>query len=159
MRTFVIPTDSLVDARNLVQRFQKSASFRDYVLDRLQLVIPAGAVYLILTTAAVAASVVVLARGWLVLPAFLLAPFLLAASYAVAAYLFFLWLEARALRKALGHGPAGPALPRLPWGYIAVFLALPLLILIVLWWMVALPLVALALATPLAFERLDRRLG
>ena len=159
IKTITIPTESLVEAWNLVQRFQKSASFRDYVLDRPQLVIPAGIVFLALATAAVAATVFLLARGAFVLPAFVLAPFLLAGTYAVSAYLFFLWLETRALRKALGHGPAGPALPPLPWGYIAVFLALPVFVLVVTWWMLALFLLILAVATPFAFAHFDRRLG
>jgi len=153
-----IPTDSLVEARNLMVRFQKGTVFRGYVSARLRLVIPAALVFVVLVTAGAAATTVLLARAYslLVLLAFLFAPFLLAGGYCVAAYLFFSWLEGRALRLSLKHDPDPRALPRIPWALAAVFLGVPMLALLIVWWKVGVPLVALGVATPFVYARLDR---
>jgi hypothetical protein len=153
-----IPTDSLVEARNLALRFQKGAGFRGYVSERLQLVIPAGLVFTALVTAGAAATIAFLAGtySFFVLPSFILAPFLLVGGYAVAAYLFFAWLEARALRHSLKHDLGADALPKIPWILAGVLLGIPLLVLVTFWWKLGLPLVALSVATPFAFARLDR---
>ena len=153
-----IPTDSLVEARNLAVRFQKGTAFRAYVRERLPLVVPALVVFAVLVMASVAATTALLARSYslLVLPAFLLAPFLLVGSSCVAAYLFFAWLEVRALRRSLTHAPQAGAFPRVPWALVAVFLGLPLLALVIAWWKVGLPLAALGVATPFVFAHFDR---
>jgi len=158
-KVITIPTDTLVAAWKLAERFQKSSVFRDYVLDRLRLVLPALAVYALLVTAAISATVnfVSGSGAGFVLPAFILAPFLFAGSLCVAAYLFFAWLEGRALRASLHHEARGGLMPRIPWAYVGVFLAVPALILLFVWWKLALPLFALAAATPFVFERLDRK--
>jgi hypothetical protein len=91
-----------------------------------------------------------------VLPAFLLAPFLLAGGYCVAAYLFFSWLEVRSLRRALKHDPDPRALPRIPWALVAAFLGIPLLALLIVWWKVGVPLAALGIATPFVYSHFDR---
>ena len=157
--TITIPTDSIVDAWNLVGRFQKNSVFRDYVLDRLGLVLGALVIYAALVIAAVSATAVLIAGSGagFVLPAFILAPFLFIGSLCVAAYLFFSWLEGRALRRALHHEPRhGTLLPKIPWVLAGVFLGVPALILLFVWWKVALILIALGLATPFVFARLDR---
>lgn len=158
MGMVTIPTDSLVAARSLFERWQKGKSFQDYVFDRLPLVIPAGVVYVVLVTAGVAATIAFMAGKYsaFVLPTFIIAPFLLVGGYAVAAYLFFSWLEALALRHALKHDLERGALPRIPWILIGVFLGVPLLVLATFWWKVGLPLIALAVATPFLYLRFDR---
>ena len=159
MKVITIPTDALVDAWRLLERFRKNSVFRDYVLDRLQLVLPALAVYVVLVIASVSATAIFVSGSGagFVLPVFILAPFLFAGSLCVAAYLFFAWLEGRALRKALHHEPVhGGVMPRIPWGYVAVFLAVPALLLLFVWWKTALVLFALGTAAPFAFARLDR---
>ena len=154
-----IPTDALVDAWRLLERFQKNSVFRDYVLDRLQLVIPALAIYALLVIASISATAIFVSGSGagFVLPAFILTPFILAGSLCVAAYLFFAWLEGRALRKALQHEPVhGGVMPRIPWAYVGVFLGVPALMLLFVWWKTALVLFALGAAVPLVFKRLDR---
>jgi hypothetical protein len=152
-----IPIDSLVDARKLAVRLWNSAPFHNYLIERLALVLPALLIFAVLSTAATAATIATIAsQRMLLLPAFVLAPFLLIGGYAVAAYLFFSWLEGRALRRTLGHAPAGALIPRVPWVLTAVFLIVPALFLLLSWWKLALPLLALAAATPFAFARLDR---
>ena len=153
-----IPTDSLMEARNLAVRFREGSVFRGYVRARLRLTIPAALVFAALVTAGVAATAVLLTKAhtMLVLPAFLLAPFLLAGGYGVAAYLFFSWLEVRALRRALKHDPDPRALPRIPWALVAAFLGIPLLALLIVWWKVGVPLVALGIATPFLYSHFDR---
>ena len=153
-----IPTDALVEAWKLLERFQKSGVFRQYVVERLRLVVPALAVYGVLVIAAVSASAIFVSGSGagFVLPAFILAPFLLAGSLCVAAYLFFAWLEGRALSATLHHEARGGMMPRIPWAYVGVFLGVPTLILLFMWWKIALLLFALGAATPFVFARLDR---
>jgi len=153
-----IPTESLVEARNLAVRFQKGAAFRGYVRERLRLVIPAALVYFVLVVAGTAAITAFLASGTsiLVLPAFILAPFMLVGGCCVAAYLLFAWLELRALRRSLKHDLEPGALPPIPWALVGVFLGVPTLALLLVWWKVALPLIALAVATPFLFSHFDR---
>ena len=153
-----IPTDSLVEARNLAVRFQEGSVFRAYVRARLRLVIPAALVFAVLVTVSTAATAVLFtwAHPMLILPAFVLAPFLLAGGICVAAYLFFSWLEGRALRHALKHDPDPRALPRIPWALAAAFLGVPLLALLIVWWKIGVPLVALGIATPFLYSHFDR---
>ena len=154
-----IPTDTLVEARNLLARFQAVSTFRQYVFDRRRLVIPALAVYLVFIAASTAATVVFLSgpNAGLVLIAFLLAPFLFIGSLGVAAYLSLSWLEIRSLRHTLHHEAKGSPLPRIPWAWVGVFLIAPALILLLVWWKIGLPLVALGIATPFLFSHFDRR--
>jgi len=158
MKTIVIPTESLVAARDLALRFRDGPVLRPYVRARLPLATAAALVFAVLVTAGVAATTVLLTRLYppLVLPAFLLAPFLLAGGCCVAAYLFVSWLEFRALRRALHHDPGPRALPRIPWALVAAFLGIPLLALLIVWWKIGLPLVALGVATPFLYSHFDR---
>jgi len=153
-----IPTDTLVAARDLLGRLQRGEPFRKYVEQRLELVIAALSVYAVCVVAGTAATAVFLAGpgAGLVLFAFILAPFFFAGGLAVAAFLFFSWLETRALRQTLHHDVKGGPLPRIPWGYVAVFLVVPALVLLLMWWKVALPLLLLAAGTPFAYKRFDK---
>jgi hypothetical protein len=165
---------TLEDAMKLLQRYDKGEGFQRYVKGRLALVVPM-ALLMIGTGIAFASATIVLAgpRIWLALPSMILAPVLLLGSVFVQAYLFFSWLENRAMAQALGHPTQPPgrigrwvakhlraelgAPPSVPWDFAAVFLALPLLILWVVSWQIAGGLVLLYIAAVIAYARLDRR--
>ncbi len=171
-----LPIETLTEARNLVGRLQGSDAFRQYLAARMLLVIPALVLFLVISLSCTAASVVFVAgarSSILALLALLFAPVVLIGSLLVQLYVFFAWLEGRALARALPHAtkPAhGPlsgwlvrklnidlgAAPRIPWGLAAIFVAAPLA---VLTWVSAkfgLPLIALAILLPLLYARFDR---
>jgi len=93
-------------------------------------------------------------------------------SLFVLGLVFFSWLEERSLARALGRRRArehkamrwirkklGADLgrpPRVPWLFAGMFVALPLAMLVSLAPVVAAILLALLVAAPLAFARLDR---
>ncbi|HXZ86857.1 MAG TPA: hypothetical protein VEI82_15350, partial [Myxococcota bacterium] len=102
----------------------------------------------------------------------LLAPVVLIGSLFVLGLVFFSWLEERSLVRTLGRRRArepkamrwirkklgadlGRA-PRVPWLLAAVFVALPFAVLMNLVPAIAAILLALLVAAPLAFARLDR---
>ena len=98
-------TDPLKDALNLAQRFQQGALFRQYVVERMWLVVPA-ALLMLATSLALAFGIVMYVGGTrplTVLLSLLIAPFVLVGSLFVQAYLFLAWLEGRALAKSLGR--------------------------------------------------------
>ncbi len=171
-----LPIETFNEARNLVGRLQGSDAFRHYVASRMQLVIPALVLFLVISLTCTAASVVFVAgarSSILALLALLFAPIVLIGSLLVQLYVFFAWLEGRALARALPHSPKpahGPlsgwlvrklnidlgAAPPVPWGLAAIFVAAPLA---VLTWVSAkfgLPLIALAILLPVLYARFDR---
>ena len=101
---------TLNDAFALAQRYREAEGFRRYVRDRLQLVVPALALILLTGFACAMAAVLLFIgpRPLAALAGLLLAPVLLAGSLFVQLYVFFAWLEERALARSLGHrtGPA-----------------------------------------------------
>jgi hypothetical protein len=170
-----VPTETLGEARNLVRRFQEGEAFKLYVLRRMWLVIPAGLVILLVSLACAASTVLFLAGGgsWLALPAFVLAPFILIGSLFVQLYMFFSWLESRALAQAFRRRarPAPGAfarwlakrtgadmgtLPPVPWILAAVVLLAPLAMLALVAPKIALLLIPLALLTPILYALFDR---
>ncbi len=111
-------------------------------------------------------------RTWLTLPAMAIAPLVALGSLFVLFYVFFSWIEGRALAQALGHrtGPAPGALqrwvekklrvslgsmPALPWLPFALFIVLPLVLLLAAAPGAGILVLLFALATPLAYARLD----
>jgi putative flippase GtrA len=107
----------------------------------------------------------------LVLLSLLLAPIILVGSAFVQGYVFFSWLENRALAKALRRAPrpAGPiaarlrkagidlgTMPPVPWILAFVFLFLPLSMLVAILPGVGMALIALHIVSPVVFARLDR---
>lgn len=161
------------DALNLVQRFQEGEGFKNYVLERMRLVVPVGLLMGVTSIGCAAATVLYIGgtRSTLVLLAILLVPFVLLGSFFVQAYVFAAWLETRALAKALHHSPAaaGPmaaklrkaginvgSIPPVPWALAALFLFLPLAMLIIVIPWLGILLIALLIAAPIAFVRLDR---
>ena len=165
--------DPVNEAMSLVRRFQEGQGFRGYVMERMALLVPIGLLMLVTSIACAAATVLYLGgtRSVLVLLAILLVPFVLLGSAFVQAYVFAAWLEGRALAKALHRKspPAGPITARLrkagidlgsappvPWVLAALFLVLPLVMLALVVPKLAFALIALQVAAPFAFARLDR---
>ncbi len=152
MADFTLPTKTFEEALNLYERFQKGDMFKNYVVERKRLVIPAVLGFLLLSIACTGATIVFIAgaRSLLMLPALIAAPFILLGSLFVQCYVFFSWLE----NRALAHGHA--ALPPVPWILAAIFLFAPLVILARVAWPAALALVVLAAVAPVLCWHLDR---
>jgi hypothetical protein len=168
------PLATLQEAANLYNRYQEGAGFRVYIRDRANLVMPMAALILLTAIACTAGTVVCLAgaRAYLMLFVLLLAPFVLIGSVFVQSFLFFGWLENRALAKVLGHRlePEGPVkrwlrkqlraemgkFPPVPWLFAAAFLLLPLLMTAAVAPTVAAVLVAVHAAALVLFARFDR---
>jgi hypothetical protein len=170
-----LPLETLSEAQNLAHRFKEGEGLRLYVLERKRLVIPAVLVIVIISIACAAGTVVFLAGAYslLVLPALLLAPVILVGSLFVQMYVFFYWLENRALAQALGHR-AKPAtgmlaawlsrklgvnmgtLPPVPWILATFVLFAPLVMLAYFALKAALVLIVLAILMPILFARFDR---
>jgi hypothetical protein len=118
----------LQEGMRLAQRAQEGP-LHAYLRERVALVVPAGLLMAVTSIACAAATVLFLGgtRSLLVLLAMLLVPFVLVGSFLVQTFIFFSWLENRALAQAL-HRKA--QLPRVPWLYAALFLVLPLIMLV-----------------------------
>src|SRR5258708_39310614 len=101
-----LPIETLTEARNLVGRLQGSDAFRQYLAARVLLVIPALVLFLVISLTCTAASVVFVAgarSSILALLSLLFAPVVLIGNLLVQLYVFFAWLEGRALARALPH--------------------------------------------------------
>jgi hypothetical protein len=153
---------TLKDAWKLAARFQHAQGFREYVRRRAALVVPAVALFALISIACAAATVILLAErhAMLALPGMLLAPFVLAGSLFVQAFVFFSWLEGRALAQALGRRGNKAfdfgQLPRVPWLLAGIFLVLPLIVLAAVSATAALVLILLAVGITVAIARFDR---
>ena len=153
---------TLRDAWKLAQRFQQAEGFRAYLRRRLPLVVPTAALFLLISIACAAATVIFLAdrHALLALPAMILAPFVLVGSLFVQAYVFFAWLEGRALTQALGRRKNAKLdfgqLPRVPWALAGLFLVLPLMVLAAVSKATAVVLILLAIGITVLFARFDR---
>jgi hypothetical protein len=168
--------ETLIEGRNLAGRLQGSDVFRHYVTRRMRLVAPAILMFLATSVACTAASIVYVAgahSSFLVLIALLCAPLVLLGSLFVELYVFFSWLEGRALARAYPRSAKperGPirawlvrklkadlgAIPRIPWGFATVFLFLPLGLLAVVSGKFAAAAIVLGILLPIAYARLDR---
>jgi hypothetical protein len=108
--------------------------------------------------------------GFGVFLAMVLVPFVLLGSFALQAYVFFAWLEMRALAPMLAHKGAPVRRTRLarlrarlgkpppiPWITVAVLLLVPFLLLALASLKVASLVLATAVLTPVAFALLDSR--
>ena len=166
--------DILIETQNLVQRFQQGGAFRGYIRERLILVLPALAIFLLYSLATTAGTVITLGgtRSFLVFVGLISAPVILLGSMYFLVLVFFLWLENRAIAHATHHIPAtakqdvltthaslGKVLKMFPPAILAVgaaFLLIPLAFLYSLsgWW--AFLVVVLVLAVPAAISAVDR---
>lgn len=161
--TTVLPLEKTWnEARSLVTRFQEGTGFRQYVARRLMFVVPAGVLSLLVSIACAAGTVIFLAEvsSLLALPGLLLAPFVLIGSFFVQIYVFFAWLEGRALARALRRTRKSRfdfgELPPVPWLFATIFLAVPLALLATVSGKAALVLIVLVVLTPVLIARFDR---
>lgn len=170
----VIPTPKIVeDALALASRYKKVDALRRHAVQRTPLLQGASAVLVLLGLACGAGVFVFFAGsgGWVALPAMMLAPIVALGALFVLFYVFFSWVEARALAKALGHRTGrGSALetwlrrkaridllarPAVPWIPAALLVVLPVALLVAAAPAAGIVLILIALAGPLAYARLD----
>lgn len=162
---------TLVEAQNLLKRYREGSAFRYYVEERMPLVLFAVVVFLGYSVATTAATIVFVGgtHGFLTFLAMVFAPFLLLGSLAVLLFMFFSWLETRAMGKTARRAaidlrrirsmPAlRSALERLPvpWVFAAVFILLPFFVTLLLSAKTALALLVGASLAPALFSILDR---
>ncbi|MEO8717942.1 MAG: hypothetical protein ABI423_06940 [Burkholderiales bacterium] len=165
----------LDDAAALVRRYRELDAFRDYLEPRLRLVLPA-LLLVVVTAIACGLTPVMLLVGTnavAALAGLLLAPVVLIGSLFVLSLALFSWLEERSLARALGHrtGPAAGKLarwlkrmfgadlgkaPRMPWLLGALFVVVPLVLLVRLAPATTVLLVVLLVLAPILYARLDR---
>jgi len=160
-KEWILPTRTLDEALALMRRYRESDGLRRYVLGRTRLIIAAAAAILLTSIACAMATMFFLAdRYWALLGA-VLGPLVLIGAAFVQAYVFFRWLEERALTLALGRGVKRWGLnlgepPPVPWLLAAVFVAVPFAMLAAVSPEIALLLIIVAMATPLAYAYFDR---
>ena len=151
------------DAMKLYTRFRQAQGFRQYLQRRAAFVVPAVALFVLVSLACTAASVIFLAdrHALLALPGMVLAPFVLIGSFFVEAFVFFSWLEGRALAQALGRRSKrdfdfGQMPQNVPGVLAALFLVLPLFILASVSVTAAVVLILLAVGIVVAIAKFDR---
>ncbi len=163
--------DIFSEAVNLVRRYEKGDAFRGHVQDRMNLVVP---VIVLCAIASLGLSIGILAlmehggfRGFLAVVAL---PIVLLGSALLQAYLFFSWLELRALRSLLKH-PAAPvagpqwlarlrrrlgSVPPIPWLAVGVLLVAPFIFLAFASLKIAALVLLVWISTPIAYAQLDK---
>jgi hypothetical protein len=141
--------DILTEAPNLVRRYRHGDAFRHYVQERRPLVVAALVIFSTLSLATTSGMVVYIGgtNALVVLLCLLLAPFVLIGSALVQAYIFFSWLERRAL------GSSRPV--DVPWTAAFLFVALPFFVLALLSLKLACTLLVIAIFTPVAYALID----
>jgi hypothetical protein len=151
--------DILHEAPNLLERYRHGDAFRGYVRRHTPHVIAALVVFLAVSMATTAAMVVFFGgtSGLLVLICLILAPFLLIGSFLVQSFIFFSWLERRALDRVAGRPPCTlqEHLPDAPWTLAGVFLVLPFFILALVSIKFAATLLVVFILTPVVYSLLD----
>src|SRR5436189_6416224 len=154
--------DVLSEGRDLWQRYAKGDVFRRYVHEHSPLVVAMLALCAAISIALGLGLFGVMGTHHLgVLLAMVLLPFVLFGSFALQAYVFFAWLELRALapmlppeadlRLRLGKPPA------IPWLSCAILVFAPFLALALASLKAALLVLVVALLIPLAYTLLERR--
>jgi len=170
-----LPLRTLAKAQNLVHRYREVDGFRFYVQERMALLLPAVLAIALISIACAIGVVVFLAdhHSLLALIGILLLPVVLTGSFLVQVYVLFAWIEGRALAHELRmrHRPPpgasakwlmrkfgldmGP-FPPVPWLLAALFVALPLGLLVATWWSFALVAIFVGVMTPIAYAKLER---
>jgi hypothetical protein len=165
--------DIFTEAPNLLRRYREGAAFRRYVDDRTPLVLPAVLVFFAFSIVTTATTIVFFGTKNLLLMfvAMLMAPFILGASLTVFLFVFFSWLEARAMARLAGrpapvHGKDTLSLPGLrsaleqfppvPWLFAGIFVGVPLIIAALVSAKIAAVLLSAVLATPILYALFDR---
>ena len=165
--------DIFTEAPNLLRRYREAAAFRRYVEDRTPLVLLAVLVFAAFSIVTTATTIVFFGTKHpiLMLVSLLIAPFILGASLVVFLFVFFSWLEARAMARLAGrpapvHGKDTLSLPGLrsaleqfppiPWLFAGIFIGVPLIIAALVSATTGAVLLAAVLATPILYALLDR---
>lgn len=163
--------DVFNEALNLVRRYEKGDAFRNHVHDRMNLVAPVMVLCAVISLALCIGVMALMDHGGLrAFIAIVALPIVLIGSALLQIYLFFAWLELRALRPIVAHGPApagGPPWlarlrsklgkpPPMPWISVAVLLLLPFCLLAMAAPKIAVLVVLLAVGIPIAYAHLDR---
>ena len=163
--------DIFNEALNLVRRYEKGDAFRNHVKERMNLVAPVLAVCVVISLALCVGVMGQMDHGGLrAFLAVVALPIVLIGSALLQIYIFFSWLELRALRPMVAHdAPAagGPPWlarlrtqlgkpPPIPWIPVAVVLLFPLLLLAATSLKIVFLVVLLAIATPIVYAHLDR---
>ena len=165
---------TLTNAQDLVRRFREVEGLRLYVQERQALVVAAILIIVLMSFACAVGVVVFLAdrHSLLALLGILLLPVALAGSFFVLAYVFFSWIEGRALARELGHRhrppPGASALwlskkfgvdmgpfPPVPWLLAALVLLVPLALLAAAWLGAALAVILLGILMPVLYAKFD----
>ncbi len=161
--------DIFTEARNLVERYEKGDAFRLHVHARLALVVPMLVLFFAFSIALSLGLFAVMGTSGLgVFVAMVLVPFVLLGSFALQAYVFFSWLELRALEPMLAHH-AAPARgtwvarlrsrlgkpPPIPWIAVVLLLFVPFMLLALASLKAALLVLAAAVLTPVVYALLD----
>ena len=169
-----LPLRTLKNAQDLVQRFREVEGIRLYVRERQALVVAATLVIVLISIACAVGVLVFLAdrHSLLALLGILLLPVALAGSFFVLAYVFFSWIEGRALARELGnrHRPPpgasaawlskkagldmGP-FPPVPWILAALLLFGPLALLAAAWLSAAVTVIVLGTLMPIVYAKFD----
>ena len=141
--------DILTEVPNLVRRYRHGDAFRHYVHERRPLVLAALVIFAAISLATTSGMVVYIGgtNALVVLLCLLAAPFVLIGSVIVQAYIFFSWLERRAL------GSSRPV--DVPWALAFLFVAVPFFVLALLSLKLACTLLVIALCTPVAYALID----
>jgi hypothetical protein len=160
--------DLLTEAPNLLRRYREGRAFRHYVEERMPLVLPVVIVCFVFSLATAAGMIVFIGgtHPLRTLLAMVVAPFIVLGSLAVLLFVFFSWLEARAMAEVSGRplpsvrSLAGvrQAIGRLPipWLFVALFVLTPLLVVALLSPKTAGVLLVAAVLTPVLYSLADR---
>ncbi|HYL91076.1 MAG TPA: hypothetical protein VEU32_20160 [Burkholderiales bacterium] len=148
--------DILNEAVNLVRRYEKGDAFRNHVQGRMNLIVPVLVLCALISLGLSLGILAIMDHGGVrAFLAVIALPIVLIGSALLQIYLFFSWLELRALRPLLKHG----AVPPIPWIPVGVLLVLPLLLLAIASPKIAALVVLLAVAVPVAYVQLDANSG
>ena len=169
-----LPLQTLMNAQALARRFREVDSIRYYVHEQRALVVAASLVIVLISIACAVGVVVFLAdrHALLALLGVLLLPVVLPGSFVVLAYVFFSWIEGRALARELGprHRPArgapaewlskkfdlemGP-FPPVPWLLAVLVVIVPLALLAAAWLSAALAVILLGILMPVLYAKFE----
>ena len=169
-----LPLQTLKNAQDLAQRFREVEGIRLYIHERQAMVVAATLVIVFISFACAIGVVVFLAdrHSLLALLGILLLPVVLVGSFLVLAYVFFSWIEGRALVRELGRrhqrAPGVAALwlskklgldmgpfPQVPWFLAALVLFVPLALLAATWLSAALVVILLGILMPVLYAKFD----
>ena len=169
-----LPLRTLKNAQDLAQRFREVEGIRLYVLDQSRMVVAAILVIMFISIACAVGVVVFLAdrHSLLALLGILLLPVVLAGSFVVLAYVFFSWIEGRALARELGHRHRPPPgayalwlsrkfgldmgpVPPVPWLLAVLVVIVPLALLAAVWLSAALTVTLLGIVIAVLYAKFD----